>query len=86
MTDDTATPEDTFLGYTDPRSRPTHGASRAVPMLAGKHAGVQAAGPGKEKPQRMQAWGWRTLCWGVRGVARVRYPLNRLGQHMFHAA
>ena len=39
---------------------------RAAPiaMLAGKHASVQTAGPSKEKPQRMQAWGWRTLCWG----------------------
>ena len=48
-------------------------------MLAGKHAGVQAAGPGKEKPQRMQAWGWRTLLGG--GVMRGPHPLNRLDQH-----
>jgi hypothetical protein len=40
-------------------------------MLAGKHASVQTAGPSKEKPQRMQAWGWRTLLGGG-GVARVR--------------
>ena len=37
---------------------------RAAPiaMLIGKCASVQTAGPSKEKPQRMQAWGWRARC------------------------